>query len=240
MILATRRAFAGASRWLGMRPSRPLLRKIRGQRSGSLNRKSVRCWSSAVTSAIPGPSRKVGCDSIRARHSCREATAAPRSSSGSRTRVCCWRRCGSKTDWPCPRMGSCMRLKSRHSRTGSRPGRSGQARQLPWQRQRRRRCNRSRRLCPTTASCRSRSQLWLRADSLALSDGEPVYVWPDQSGHARDMSATKGVRSRRRGNAGPIRPRKHAAQAARRAVRHEHGTGVISRQPGRRFAATRR
>ncbi len=37
-------------------------------------------------------------------------------------------------------------------------------------------------------------QLWLKADSLPLNDGESVYLWPDQSGHGRDMSATKGVR----------------------------------------------
>ena len=37
-------------------------------------------------------------------------------------------------------------------------------------------------------------QLWLRADSLTLKDGDPVPVWPDQSGHGRDVSATKGVR----------------------------------------------
>ena len=38
-------------------------------------------------------------------------------------------------------------------------------------------------------------QLWLRADDLALADGDSVFVWPDHSGHGRDFSATKGVRS---------------------------------------------
>ena len=37
-------------------------------------------------------------------------------------------------------------------------------------------------------------QLWLRADAIALADGEPVFVWPDQSGQGRDLSATRGVR----------------------------------------------
>ena len=38
-------------------------------------------------------------------------------------------------------------------------------------------------------------QLWLKADSLALDNGDPVYLWPDHSGHGRDVSATKGVRA---------------------------------------------
>lgn len=37
--------------------------------------------------------------------------------------------------------------------------------------------------------------LWLRADDLSLANGEPVFVWPDQSGHGRDLSATRGVRA---------------------------------------------
>src|SRR5262245_51109725 len=37
-------------------------------------------------------------------------------------------------------------------------------------------------------------QLWLRADSLGHADGAAVPVWPDQSGHGRDLSATKGIR----------------------------------------------
>ncbi|HEV3344459.1 MAG TPA: PSD1 and planctomycete cytochrome C domain-containing protein [Pirellulales bacterium] len=38
-------------------------------------------------------------------------------------------------------------------------------------------------------------QLWLRADALSLADGEPVSTWPDQSGHGRDLAATRGVRA---------------------------------------------
>ena len=37
-------------------------------------------------------------------------------------------------------------------------------------------------------------QLWLKADSFRLRDGQAVTVWPDQSGHGRDLTATKGIR----------------------------------------------
>ena len=37
-------------------------------------------------------------------------------------------------------------------------------------------------------------QLWLRADSLTLAEGEPVVAWPDLSGHGRDLTISKGVR----------------------------------------------
>ncbi|MBI5757991.1 MAG: PSD1 domain-containing protein [Planctomycetales bacterium] len=49
-------------------------------------------------------------------------------------------------------------------------------------------------LLPNDSSVASSLQIWLRADSLTLSDGSPVPVWPDQSGHGRDFSMTKGVR----------------------------------------------
>ena len=47
---------------------------------------------------------------------------------------------------------------------------------------------------PTTGSLR-RIELWLRADSLDVADQETVSVWPDESGHGRDVSATQGVRA---------------------------------------------
>ncbi len=50
-------------------------------------------------------------------------------------------------------------------------------------------------LAPNGESLASHLQLWLRGDDLSLKDGEPVFVWPDRSGHGRDLSATKGVRS---------------------------------------------
>jgi hypothetical protein len=37
-------------------------------------------------------------------------------------------------------------------------------------------------------------QAWYRADKLLPGDGKPVHVWPDSSGHGRDLSATSGVR----------------------------------------------
>lgn len=49
-------------------------------------------------------------------------------------------------------------------------------------------------LMPNSEELVKTLQLWLRAESLDLSDGEAVYVWPDASGHGRDLSATRGVR----------------------------------------------
>src|SRR4051812_21431550 len=72
-------------------------------------------------------------------------------------------------------------------------------------------------------------QLWLRADALALKDGDPVPVWPDQSGHGRDLSATKGVRP---GGVGlPGRFAGRSSLMGRPAVRFETTTGLAS-SPG--------
>jgi len=69
-------------------------------------------------------------------------------------------------------------------------------------------------------------QLWLRADSLVLVDGESVYTWPDQSGHGRDFSATKGVRV---GGVGlPARFVRESTLRKRPGVRFETGTGLAS------------
>ena len=69
-------------------------------------------------------------------------------------------------------------------------------------------------------------QLWLRADSLTLDDGEPVYLWPDRSGHGRDVSATKGVRAD--GVGLPGRFAKQSTLLKRPAVRFETTTGFAS------------
>ena len=37
-------------------------------------------------------------------------------------------------------------------------------------------------------------QAWYKADSLLFQDGETVHVWPDGSGHGRDLAPTKGSR----------------------------------------------
>ncbi|HEX4143387.1 MAG TPA: c-type cytochrome domain-containing protein [Pirellulales bacterium] len=69
-------------------------------------------------------------------------------------------------------------------------------------------------------------QLWLRADSLALDDGAAVYVWPDQSGHGRDFSATKGVRA---GGTGlPGRFVRESTLRKRPGVRFETSTGLAA------------
>ena len=69
-------------------------------------------------------------------------------------------------------------------------------------------------------------QLWLRAESLTMSDGDPVYVWPDQSGHGRDVSATKGVRPG--GSGMPGRFIKQSTLMSRPAVRFDTTTGLAS------------
>ncbi len=69
-------------------------------------------------------------------------------------------------------------------------------------------------------------QLWLRADSLTHGDGEPVHVWPDQSGHGRDVSATKGVRV---GGVGlPAKFVRESTLFKRPSVRFETSTGLAS------------
>ena len=69
-------------------------------------------------------------------------------------------------------------------------------------------------------------QLWLRADALTLNDGEAVHVWPDQSGHGRDVSATKGVRA---GGVGlPGRFVRESTLLKRPAVRFDTTTGFAS------------
>lgn len=72
-------------------------------------------------------------------------------------------------------------------------------------------------------------QLWLRADSLQLADGESVFVWPDQSGHGRDLSATKGIREGGVGGPGSFVVR--STLVGRPAVRFSQATGLAS-SPG--------
>ncbi len=69
-------------------------------------------------------------------------------------------------------------------------------------------------------------QLWLRADALTLADGDPVYVWPDASGHGRDVSATKGIRTD--GVGLPAKFAKESTLLRRPAVRFETTTGLAS------------
>ena len=69
-------------------------------------------------------------------------------------------------------------------------------------------------------------QLWLRADSLTLNDGEPVQVWPDLSGHGRDVSVTKGVRADGVGLPGKFV--KQSSLRKRPAVRFDTSTGYAS------------
>jgi cytochrome c553 len=82
---------------------------------------------------------------------------------------------------------------------------------------------------PNSGELASALQLWLRADALQLADGESVPVWPDQSGHGRDLSATKGVREG--GVGGPGNFARQSTLVGRPAVRFTQGTGLAS-SPG--------
>ena len=84
-------------------------------------------------------------------------------------------------------------------------------------------------LAPDADEVAAALQLWLRADSLTLADGEPVAVWPDQSGHGRDVSATRGIRPN--GVGGPGKFVVQSALMGRPAVRFETTTGLAS-SPG--------
>lgn len=69
-------------------------------------------------------------------------------------------------------------------------------------------------------------QLWLKADALTLEDGASVPVWPDQSGHGRDATATKGVRASGVGQPGRFVAR--GAIMGRPAVYFSSDTGLAT------------
>ncbi len=81
-------------------------------------------------------------------------------------------------------------------------------------------------LNPSAGDLAKSLQLWLRADDLALAEGESVFVWPDQSGHGRDFSATKGVR--RDGVGMPAKFAKESTLQRRPAVRFDPTTGLAA------------
>ncbi len=81
-------------------------------------------------------------------------------------------------------------------------------------------------LNPNAGDLAKSLQLWLRADDLALAEGESVFVWPDQSGHGRDFSATKGVR--RDGVGMPAKFSKESTLQRRPAVRFDPTTGLAA------------
>jgi len=72
-------------------------------------------------------------------------------------------------------------------------------------------------------------QFWVRADSLEFQDGDSVAVWPDQSGHGRDLSATRGIRE---GGVGvPASFIRHSSLRGRPGVRFTPSTGLAT-SPG--------
>jgi mono/diheme cytochrome c family protein len=50
-------------------------------------------------------------------------------------------------------------------------------------------------LAPNASELRPHLQAWFRADVVELADGEPLVLWPDQSGRGRDLAPTRGVRT---------------------------------------------
>lgn len=84
-------------------------------------------------------------------------------------------------------------------------------------------------VAPDSGQLADTLQLWLRADSLQLEDNASVAVWPDQSRHGRDVSATRGVRSGGIGQPGMwVRS---SSLLGRPAVRFSPATGLAS-SPG--------
>ncbi|MGE5191340.1 MAG: DUF1553 domain-containing protein [Deltaproteobacteria bacterium] len=81
-------------------------------------------------------------------------------------------------------------------------------------------------LLPNADGLAPHLQLWLKGDDLALKEGEPVFLWPDRSGHGRDLSATKGVRVDGVGAPGLFI--KESAVQRRPAVRFEPATGLAA------------
>jgi len=81
-------------------------------------------------------------------------------------------------------------------------------------------------LLPNASALAPSLQIWLKADSLTLDDGSPVPVWPDDSGHGRDFSLTKGVRTDGMGEA----PRFARESTIRRrpAVRFTNASGLAT------------
>ena len=49
-------------------------------------------------------------------------------------------------------------------------------------------------LSPDAPALKPHLQYWWKADALTLADGAPVQLWPDRSGHGRDLAPTRGVR----------------------------------------------
>ena len=81
-------------------------------------------------------------------------------------------------------------------------------------------------IAPDAAPLADSLQLWLRADALQLNDGEPVYVWPDESGHGRDLTATRGIRSGGVGEPGQYI--RQSTLVGRSAVRFTSSTGMAT------------
>ena len=81
-------------------------------------------------------------------------------------------------------------------------------------------------LLPNSGQLAESLQLWFRADSLQLSDGASVPVWPDMSGNGRDLAATRGIRVGGVGESGTFV--KQSKLNGRPAVRFSPKTGMAT------------
>ena len=81
-------------------------------------------------------------------------------------------------------------------------------------------------LVPDNADLAPHLQIWLRAEDLSLADGDPVSLWPDYSGHGRDLTATKVVRSE--GSGAPAAFVINGGVQRRPAVRFGLATGLAA------------
>ena len=75
-------------------------------------------------------------------------------------------------------------------------------------------------MLPGDAALAPHLQLWLKADSLELADGQPVVVWPDRSGHERNLVPLSDA------DAGGVNPAPRFTRRSR-----------VNRRPALRFRA---
>lgn len=79
---------------------------------------------------------------------------------------------------------------------------------------------------PNAPSLAPHLQAWYKADATAFENGETVHVWPDSSGHGRDLTPTKG--SRPGGTGTPPTFVTSGTVGGRRSVRFGEGNGLGS------------
>ncbi|MBM82264.1 MAG: hypothetical protein CMJ78_16990 [Planctomycetaceae bacterium] len=82
---------------------------------------------------------------------------------------------------------------------------------------------------PNAEQLKSSLQLWLKADAVNFPSETSLAIWPDQSGHGRDLAITKGIRKAGVGTAPSWVPASEVN--GRPAVRFRYGNGLAA-SPG--------